>query len=313
MNPSSALAPSRPAAARFRVETGQKYLLQLRDSERETAARQAALQSRTAQIEKRLFNTLDILSPADVPLGATERRLRAFAEKFPPEAPSYSFQVNNPSPKGKGLREQRLEQEMNLKRLESEIASYQASLPPEIRNDPKAIEKAEFWRPILGKITDLRAQAEGTKAALKSLDRQIASLQDETTSLSVASQAARSALAAVESELAGLRLQQDFAGSVVAENSLAAYTSSVSADSAAASASALSGASASAPAGTTSAVPAQTSLLDLSIVSPASPARPQVAPQRMVSAIMAGFIGAFLTCLVLAFIHLIEHLPKLGR
>lgn len=272
--------------SRFRAEAGRKLLEELAQKEKALAQRQAGLRIRCTELEKRLYSAMETLSPARVPSEGSERRMTTYSEKYAPHPPPYTVNVVSDAAKGPGWIERQMQLETELAQVTAELAHYEQQLPESARG----VAGMDASNPLPVKIVELRAAVAGKHAALESLERNIVRVQDEITTTGKTLETARSELAVVESELAALHLQQDFAGSNLAENIVPGYlgTQKLQHD-------------------------AGLSRVDMSMVSPPSLPDKKVAPQRMVSSILAGMIGAILACLVLAFLHLIERLPKLAR
>lgn len=272
--------------SRFRAEAGRKLLEELSLKEKALTQRQAALHVRCVELEKRLYSAMETLSPARVPSDGSTRRMTTYSEKYAPHPPPYTVNVVSDTAKGPGWIEQQLQWDTELAQFSAELAHYKQQLPESARGGAGM----EASNPLQVKIVELRAAVAGKQAALESLKRNIIRVQDEITTTGKTLETARADLSVVESELAALRLQQDFAGSNLAENLVPGYlgTQQLQQD-------------------------AGLSRVDMSLVTPPSLPDKKVAPQRMVSAILAGMIGAILTCLVLAFVHVIERLPKLGN
>lgn len=276
--------------SRFRAEAGKQLIEELSLKEKALARRQAALRVRCTELEKRLYSALDMLSPARVPLEGSERRMTAYSEKYSPHPAPYTVNVLSDTAKGPGWIERQMQLETELAEIGAELAHYERQLPESEQSSSPAGPDLASDNPAKGRIVELRAAVAGKQAALESLQRNIARLQDDIATTGKELETARAELAVVESELAALHLQQDFAGSNLAENLVPGYlgTQQLQHD-------------------------AGLSRVDMSLVTPPSLPDRKVAPQRMVSSILAGFIGAILGCLVLAFVHVIERLPRLAK
>ena len=151
--------------------------------------------------------------------------------------------------------------------------------------------ESPLWRSIREMAADLKARIAGQEAERVFVAGEIGRIQDQITSVTAALSQSKSALAAIESEIASLRLQQDFAGTDLANNVVGGYLGSV--------------------------VPTRPDYkyarADLAVVSQPSLPDKKFYPLRLLSAVLAAFIGCFLACFILAFVHLVERLPRVAR
>jgi len=268
--------------SRFRMENNRILLDLLKNQEMQVEESRAVLQYRVAELESRLQGLIRILSPSDILDIQKPREFTTYIEGMLPKPQQVSVNVPARSaPIEPGLIEQQM-------KLQTERAKAEARHKVYV---DRIASGGTLPEGVQEKAVDLRAEIAALQAEEESVARQIAQVRDDISSLTLALRAAKSDLAASDTELAGLRLQQDFVGS-----SLAKYTSN--------------GFLSEQVSHWTEDAPAR---LDFAVVAnPSLPDR-KVAPQRLLSAILAAIIGGILTCFVIGFAHLVERLPALAE
>lgn len=271
--------------AKFRTENGRILLNELKKQEKDIVERRTAFQVQVVELESRLQSMLGMLSPVERVDAGNDREFTAYIRGMQPKPQQLSLSV--PAAAAAAREPGLIEQQMRLQTDRAKAKARLEFLQEELKRRTES-GVAATNPPVGPSILDLRADIAVMEAEEKAIADQIVRVRDEVASLTLALQQAKAELAGADTDLAGIRLQQDFAGSDLAENTADGF---------------LSGQESAWSGGTPS-------RMDFTVaVSPSLPDR-KIAPQRMMSGILAGIVGGFLSCFIVALAHLIELLPK---
>jgi len=168
------------------------------------------LRVQARDFEKRINALLRMLDPAEVASDRSDREFRPFFSELFTNSPQFSVSVPTVEvAREPGLIARRIQLETELARARAELKVCE-SLGGESMK-----EKAD----------GLRIDIAGKEAQRESIASMIAQTHDEVTSLSTALETVKAELAAVDAEVAALRLQQEITGSTLAENLPKGYLS----------------------------------------------------------------------------------------